>query len=101
MNEIVMSVNEDTKSTATAVASYPGVDVDELRKVAKELLESGDVKAVIGYTDGYSPDKAQPVFITDPSQTDQLIFDSRCVSNLTLYLKKAEIKAMGKVAIVW
>jgi ferredoxin len=74
--------------------------VNSLRVRAKELLESGEVKVIIGYGEGYTKGKAVPVFITDPGKTDQLIFDARCVNNLSMYLKHAEIKAMGKVGIV-
>jgi len=74
--------------------------VKSLRKRTRELLESGDVKMVIGYGQGFTSTRAIPVFITSPDDADKLIFDKRCSYNLTMYLKKAEIKAMGRVAIV-
>lgn len=73
--------------------------MDELRKRAHELLETGEVKIVIGYEQG-SENKTRAVFITKPADVSRLIFDSRCVQNLAVYLSKAEIKAFGKPAIV-
>ncbi len=73
--------------------------MDELRKRARELLLSGEVKVIIGYEQGFGK-KVRPVFITNPEDADRLIFDSRCVQNLAVYLSKAEVKAIGKPAIV-
>ena len=74
-----------------------------LRDKAKELLASGKVKIVIGY--GWSSKKTHttPVFITRPEDTDRLVFNERCVNNLSAYLtrKYPDVKAMGRpVAIV-
>jgi ferredoxin len=66
---------------------------------AKELLETKSVQVVIGYEAGPTG-IARPVFITDPAKTDKLIYDERCVQNLAVYLTKAEVKALGKMAIV-
>ncbi len=75
---------------------------DRLRQKAKELLEKGDVKVVIGF--GWNEKKTfvTPVFITRPEDTDKLIFNPRCVNNLPLYLtrKFPDIKALGRPAIV-
>jgi ferredoxin len=70
----------------------------ELRKRAHDLLESGEVQIVIGYEQG-SGNKTRAAFITNPGDTSKLIFDSRCVQNLAVYLSKAEIKSLGKPAI--
>jgi heterodisulfide reductase subunit C len=72
--------------------------MDELRKRAHELLQSGEVKLVIGYEEGKG-NKVRPVFITNPEDTNKLIFASRCVQNLAVYLGKPEVKALGKPAI--
>jgi len=74
--------------------------VDQLRSRATALLESGDVKVIIGYGEGYTAGRVMPVFITDPERVGELVFDSRCTNNLVTYLKKPEIRAMGKVGIV-
>jgi ferredoxin len=72
---------------------------NELRTKAKELLASKRVAVVIGYgpteTGGIGA-----VFVTDPDQTDKLVWNERCTVNLTTYLKRKEIKKLGKAAIV-
>ena len=73
--------------------------MDELRKRAHELLQSEEVKVVIGYEQGHA-NKTRPVFITNPQNVNKLIFNSRCVQNLAVYLGKAEVKALGKPALV-
>ena len=73
--------------------------MEELRKKARELLESGAVKLIIGYGQG-SNKKARAVFIRKPEQTEKLIIDDRCLQNLAVYLTKPEVKALGKPAIV-
>jgi ferredoxin len=66
---------------------------------AKELLENKTVQVIIGYEPG-SAGLVRPAFITDPSKTDRLIYDERCVQNLAVYLTKHEVKHLGKIAIV-
>jgi ferredoxin len=66
---------------------------------AKELLENGTVKVIIGYEAGPTA-KARPAFISNAAATDKLIYDERCVMNLAVYLTKTEVKRMGKAAIV-
>ena len=74
--------------------------INELRKKAAELLESGDVKVVIGYGEGTSNGRVTPAFITEAANVDKLIFDSRCANNLALYLKKPDVFGLGRMAIV-
>jgi ferredoxin len=73
--------------------------MNELRNKAHDLLQSGEVKVVIGYEQG-TANKTRPVFITRPEDAEKLIFDSRCVQNLAVYLNKAEVMALGKPAIL-
>jgi len=73
--------------------------MDELKKRAKELLETGAVKVVIGYEQG-TGNKTRAAFIQKPEDVSKLIFDSRCVLNLAVYLNKPEVKQIGKPAIV-
>ena len=73
--------------------------MEQLRKKARELLESGAVQTVIGYGEG-SGRKARAVFIQKPDQADRLILDERCQQNLAVYLLKPEVKNLGKPAIV-
>ncbi|MEK6599058.1 MAG: 4Fe-4S binding protein [Deltaproteobacteria bacterium] len=73
-----------------------------LRQKAKELLEKGDVKVVIGYGWNKKKSHTAPVFITKPEDVEKLVFNPLCVNNLSLYLTKKfpDIKALGKPAIV-
>ncbi len=71
----------------------------QLRNRAKELLTSKQVAVVIGYGPTETGEIGA-VFVTDPDQTDQLVWDDRCTANLTTYLKRKEIKKLGKPAIV-
>lgn len=73
--------------------------MNELIKKAAALLESNAVQVVIGYGKG-SSDRTRAIFITKVADCDQLIFDSRCIQNLAVYLTKPEIKKLGKPAIV-
>ncbi|MBS1519207.1 MAG: 4Fe-4S binding protein [Bacteroidetes bacterium] len=63
----------------------------ELREHAKELLEKGEVSAVIGYSQ-VSEKRTKPIIVTDPQDTDQLVFNEYCLNNLAVYLTKARIK---------
>lgn len=73
--------------------------LDQLRQTCRTLLESGTVQVVIGYgqTAGLPP---YPVFITRPEDVEQLVWNDLCTMNLTAYLKRKEIRALGKPAIV-
>jgi formate dehydrogenase subunit beta len=66
---------------------------------AKELLENKTVQVVIGYEAGPTG-VARPAFITNPVKADSLIYNDRCVQNLAVYLTKAEVKKLGRMAIV-
>jgi len=65
----------------------------------KELLDTGKVNVVIGYTEGFN--KEVRVFFTKLShESNGLIFDERCVKNLATYINKPEIKAIGKIGVI-
>ena len=66
----------------------------ELRETCRRLLAEGKVKVVIGYG------KRGPVFITKPEDVEKLVWNNQCLANLTVYLKRKEIKALGRPAIV-
>jgi ferredoxin len=72
--------------------------MDELRNKAKELIESGTVKVLIGYEEG-TGNKTRALFAENPDDTSKLVFDSRCVQNLAVYITKHEVKAKGKMGI--
>ncbi len=90
-----------------------------LRETCRQLLVDKKVDVVIGY--GQDPvaqasrlnnstqpgslcyDAAAPVFpvfIQRPDDVDQLVWNDRCHANLTVYLKRPEIRALGRPAIV-
>ena len=70
-----------------------------LHQKAKELLESGRAKVIIGYGEG-SGEKVRPVFVRNSAEVSQLVWDQRCRQNLAVYLSKPEIKKMGMPALV-
>jgi len=87
-----------TGIAADAVPVYTGVA--DMRRIARELLEAGDVRVIIGWESG--PRGARPVFVTDPADTDKLIFDTRCVHNLVTYLnpRRDHVAELGKIGLV-
>ena len=66
----------------------------ELRALAHRLLSEGDVKVVVGYGE------RGPVFVTRPEDTDRLVWNGECRQNLAAYLKRKEVRALGKAALV-
>jgi heterodisulfide reductase subunit C len=72
--------------------------MDELKNLAKELLESNKVSVVIGYGKG-TGERIRALFAEKPEDASDLIFDSRCIINLATYITKQEIKAKGKMAV--
>ncbi len=73
--------------------------MEALKLKAKELLTAGTVKVVIGYGRG-TDDARRPIFVRSAEKTSDLVFDARCTLNLATYLTKAEVRAMGRMAIV-
>jgi ferredoxin len=67
---------------------------EALREACRRLLAEGNVKVVIGYG------KRGPVFVTRPEDAEQLVWNNQCLANLTVYLKRKEIRALGRPAIV-
>jgi len=74
--------------------------IDALRKIAKELLESGKVNIVIGYGKGTLPNRTTPIFITSPKDVDKLVWNEFADKNLTVYLRHPSLKQFTKKAIV-
>ena len=67
-----------------------------VRETARRLLEEGKVDLVIGYERGTLPLRVTPCFISDVEDSDRLVLDVTCDSNLAKYLIGRE----GKVGIV-
>jgi formate dehydrogenase (coenzyme F420) beta subunit len=68
----------------------------ELRDVARKLLEEGTVELFIGWERGSIPASAIPVFITDPADTERLVFDITCGTNPSVYFTKDRRQFTGK-----
>ena len=71
---------------------YPAM-TEKVRRQARDWLQSGEVKYVIGYEKGAHSPIARPVFIHAASEVEKLVWDPTCVGNLTLYL----VEEMQKV----
>jgi ferredoxin len=100
--------------------------ITTLRDTCRQLLVDKKVDVVIGYgqqsaarassapdtNHGSNPSGSTrsfgdtneapvfPVFIRRPEDVDQLVWNDRCHANLTVYLKRPEIRALGRPAIV-
>lgn len=73
---------------------------NELHFKTRELLASGEVKVVIGWGKGSGPERTRPVFITNPDDVEQLVWNGHCHNNLSVYLVRKEIRTLGKTAIL-
>jgi len=80
----------DIKVGATLMA----VQEQELRESCRRLLAEGVVQVVIGYG------ARGPVFIRRAEDAEKLVWNASCLANLTVYLKRKEIKRLGKAAVV-
>src|SRR5271157_5106368 len=78
------------------VAENPKFAVQEeiLRTSCAKLLADGAVQVVMGYGAG------GPVFIRRAEDASKLVWNTHCQANLTTYLKRKEIKRLGKAAVV-
>jgi ferredoxin len=73
---------------------------EPLRETCRKLLAEGTVQVVIGYGESAPGGPAYPIFVTRPEDCDRLVWNDRCFANLTTYLKRPEIRAMGRPAVV-
>ncbi len=62
------------------------INLKDIQDTARDMLTKGEVRAVIGYRRGSQGMLAEPAFITDPAQADDLVWDPSCFHNLSLYL---------------
>src|SRR5512135_3386721 len=74
--------------------------MNELREKAKELLKSGTVKVIIGYTEATGVNRTKPFIARTVEDVDKLTFNKYCVNNLAVYLTRKEYKNKGTVGIV-
>jgi ferredoxin len=73
--------------------------MEAVNQRAKELLEKGEVKAVLGYAKGTGGVR-RPHFVRQPGQVDRLVLDQACMQNLAVYVTKHEVRKLGKLAVV-
>ncbi len=74
--------------------------IAQLRTRCRRLLSDGDVQVVIGYEYCEATGAAHPTFLTDPAQADRLTWNGACHHNLVTYLKRPEIQALGRAAVI-
>ena len=73
--------------------------MEALQNKAKELLAASAVKVVIGYGKG-TGESRRPIFVRAAERAGDLVVDTACTQNLATYLTKAEVRALGRIAIV-
>jgi ferredoxin len=71
--------------------------VDKIRQRAFELLASGQVGMVLGYTQGSLPMTTRPFAARRPDQAAQLWWDEFCVMNLAAFVPHG---GAGRIAVV-
>ena len=59
-----------------------------IRQEAARLLQEDVVDVVIGFKAGTLALKAQPAFITQQDQVDQLVYNGFCQNNLASYVTR-------------
>ena len=70
---------------------------EQIRQICKELLEKGEVDAIIGYTAGEIEGARIPYIFSKPEDAERLEWDQRCTPNLCTYLHGRQDK-VGIVA---
>ena len=58
----------------------------KLREEARRLLAEKKVDCIVGYEEGTLPLVATPCLITDPEDTDRLVWNALCVQNVAKYV---------------
>jgi ferredoxin len=75
------------------------IAVEDIRARAKDLLESGKVRAVLAYRRSTAGLLAEPAFITAPEETGAIVLDATCVENLALYLVNEKKRSKSARAV--
>jgi formate dehydrogenase (coenzyme F420) beta subunit len=74
--------------------------MNDLIELSKELLTSGKVALILGYTEDKITKRIKPVIIRKPEESDKLIFNHYAVNNLAVYLKNLKKTTQGTIGIV-
>jgi len=73
--------------------------VNAMQQKARELMDAGDVKVVIGYMAG-TFGRRRPLVARTVAELDALVCDEACTMNLAGLLTKQEIRSVGRIGIV-
>ncbi len=73
--------------------------MEALRNKAKDLLAAGVVQVVLGYEAGTGGVR-RPCFARQPEDTARLVWDEACAANLAGYVTRAEVKRLGRLAVI-
>lgn len=95
----IRETEEITEQVRGAQPPSPQLEA-QLRDLARQLLENKEVGVVVGYAKGSLGETTTPTFITKPEDADNLVFNERCVNNLSVYLTNKLVTKFGKVGIV-
>ena len=74
--------------------------IEKMRELCRKLLSEGAVDVVIGYGQTHPERPAHAVFVRRSEDVGQLVWNDLCLPNLTAYLTRKEIKALGRPAII-
>jgi ferredoxin len=74
--------------------------IAQLQDLCRSLLETDEVQVVIAYGQSPGATAPHPIFITEPADCARICWNRGCHHNLTVYLTRAEIKALGRPAIL-
>ena len=74
--------------------------MNELREKVKDLLQSGTVNVIIGYTGTSDSYRTKPFIARTVEDAEKFVFNNYCVNNLAVYLTHKEFKQNGIVGIV-
>ncbi|MHC4137767.1 MAG: hydrogenase iron-sulfur subunit [Planctomycetota bacterium] len=101
VTEAVRAAGPAKPSDEGATAAFPPVDpasrspaspedhealTGRMREVAAGLLDEEKVSVVLGYRRGTLPDQVVPGFAARREEAEDLVWDSRCFNNLSVYL---------------
>ena len=69
-----------------------------IREIARRLLSEGRVDVVVGYQMGATAERTRPAFIRRPDDTDGLVWNAHCETNLANYIPRLAGERIGIVA---
>jgi len=74
--------------------------MDDIKTIAKELLTSGKVNAVIGYIKYGNDKRTKPFIAQKPEDIDKFVINNFILNNLAVYLTRDEVIKLGKIGII-